>query len=463
MELSMNMTERLSKLIALIVLVISIGCENRVEKSIAYFGGKIINPKTDYVILFDHESAIDTFYLNQNNVFLGEISPLYEGLYYFKHSNEYQYVYLKPKDSVLVRLNTWDFDESLVFSGKGALRNNLLIDCFLDAEKDRRLFYSYYELPAQSFISKVDSLEKIKINRYKDFIRKNPQESEKFLNILSIALTYPLYGHVENYPLLHKMKHNTNYFDEVGGDFYKHRKKIKTDQDSIMYYSAYRNFMVNHIYNKVYGYGHQEETDEFAVDLLKTISNVIKNERFKNRMLRQAILGHFYNQSSCKYNPQTFETFLSLSSSKEDKRLVNRLINDTKKIHSGKKLEDFHVTDYNNTDRSIKSLTKYKNSFVYFWNPKYYSKEHVSKRVQFLSNKFPDINFIGVKIDGKGRLKTIDIKSQYYLNPQSEANKFLTSRMPRALIINKKGILVNGYASLVSNDIFDQLKELSKN
>ena len=50
------------------------------------------------------------------------------GLYTFKHGVEFQYIFLQPNDSLLLRLNTWDFDESLVFSGKGAEKNNLLIN-----------------------------------------------------------------------------------------------------------------------------------------------------------------------------------------------------------------------------------------------------------------------------------------------------------------------------------------------
>ena len=107
-------------------------------------------------------------------------------------------------------------------------------------------------------------------------------------------------------------------------------------------------------------------------------------------------------------------------------------------------------------------MIKKRNSFVYFWNPKYSSRDYINSRINYLSRKFPDINFIGVKIHGKGRLKKIDIKSQYYLNAKSTAHEFLTSKMPRALIINNKGLLVNGYASLSSRRTFNQLKELSK-
>ena len=45
-----------------------------------------------------------------------------------------------PTDSVLMYLNTWDFDESLIFSGKGGSKNNFLINLYLQQEKNEKNF-----------------------------------------------------------------------------------------------------------------------------------------------------------------------------------------------------------------------------------------------------------------------------------------------------------------------------------
>ena len=75
-------------------------------------------------------------------------------MYYFRHGNENQYIYLEPQDSLMLRLNTWDFDESIVFAGKGAERNNILIDCFLQEERDNKMFYELNQLTPDNFIKK---------------------------------------------------------------------------------------------------------------------------------------------------------------------------------------------------------------------------------------------------------------------------------------------------------------------
>ena len=50
------------------------------------------------------EKVIDTLFLEKDNTFLGNLQDVNEGLYYFTHGNENQYIYLEPKDSLNVAL-----------------------------------------------------------------------------------------------------------------------------------------------------------------------------------------------------------------------------------------------------------------------------------------------------------------------------------------------------------------------
>ena len=454
----------LIKYIAVLILTsIFFGCKEKNQCKSTYFGGKIINPKTNNVILFKNDIALDTFYLNQNNTFLSELPYIDEGLYYFKHGYEHQYLYLEPKDSLLIRLNTWDFDESLVFSGIGAERNNLLIDCFLETERDEKTFYSYYDLPPSKFRKRIDSTENLKLDRFNEYISMYPKVSDKFKNIFKMALTFPLYTRVENYPMAHSVKMNDAIHNKINNNFYEHREKISLDQDSIMYFYAYRDFIISRLYNEVYSLGHEISSDEFTTNLLNTIAKNMKNENSRNAMLKQTFITHFYIKSSCNINKQHFNTFLNLTTNSKDKKLVNQLLTDINKIQAGVILHDFKITDLNKTKRSIKTIIKDKNTVLFFWNPDYMSKEFIGSRVKFLSNKHPSLKFIGVKINGdpKDLMKELNINSQFYLELDSKANYFLTSRMPRTILINKNGEVTNGFASISSRKIFRQLESFA--
>ena len=463
----MRVYSNFSQSIALIILVsitVLLGCNNSQVCNSTYFGGKIINPKSNCIILFENEIPLDTFYLDKNNTFLGEIPSLHEGLFNFKHGNEQQYIYLQPKDSLLIRLNTWDFDETLVFSGKGAERNNLLIDSFLESERERRIFFQYYDLSPTEFSAKVSQVEKVKLDRYNDYINNHPEESDKFNDILKTALTFPLYSKVENYPLAHSAKINHDEHSVINKDFYKHREYISLDNDSLMFFYAYRDYVLSNLYNKVNSLGYDLNSDEFTVNLLKEISAELNDENSRNSMLRKIFIRHFYWKSSRKINENIVNTYFDLTTNLEDKKLILNLTSDLRKIEEGDLLNDFKIIDYNKSHKSIRRLIKNKKSVLYFWNPEFIGKDFIASKIQYLSEKYPDLEFIGVRIydDNKERIFKLDIKSQYYLESNSKANSFLTSQLPRTILINKKGIVVNSYASLSSTKIFNQIEELAR-
>ena len=142
-----------------ILVLFAISCNTSNEDdAVTSFGGEIINPKTDFVLFLKEGAVIDTLFLDRNNRFINNYKSLDEGLYTFKHGTEFQYVYVQPKDSILVRLNTWDFDESLVFSGKGSDKNEFLINLFLQNEKEEENMYQYFNLNENDFQHKIDSL-----------------------------------------------------------------------------------------------------------------------------------------------------------------------------------------------------------------------------------------------------------------------------------------------------------------
>ena len=66
--------------------------------------------------------------------------PLQSGIYKLEHLPEYQTLLLEEHDSLWVRINAAAFDESIVFSGVGASKNNFLIELFLKQESENKFF-----------------------------------------------------------------------------------------------------------------------------------------------------------------------------------------------------------------------------------------------------------------------------------------------------------------------------------
>ena len=133
-------------LLLLSLFVISSCATSERQANTVHFAGEIVNPTSNYVVLYKGDSALDSVSLDENNRFVMELDSVDEGLYNFYHYPEYQYVFLENGDSLQVRLNTHYFDESLVFSGEGEEVNNFLIEMFLAHEKEEDLIYDLYKL-----------------------------------------------------------------------------------------------------------------------------------------------------------------------------------------------------------------------------------------------------------------------------------------------------------------------------
>ena len=216
----------------LISLLIFSGCVS--DKNLTdntYFGGKIINPKSNKVFFYDGTQLLDSAKLNEKNKFIFKFDSLKVGLYTFEHGREVQFVFLEPSDSLLLRLNTWDFDESLVFSGKGADKNNLLLNIFLENEKEDKLVFEYYTLNDSLFEYKLDSLLQLKKLLHKHYQEDEVESSPLFDEFINAAIYLPLYKKKEAYPYRHKRALKLDEYPKINPSFYKYRKDIDLNND----------------------------------------------------------------------------------------------------------------------------------------------------------------------------------------------------------------------------------------
>ena len=116
-----------------------LGCQtNPKGNNVVFVGGNIINPSNNYVVLYDTQNNIDTLYLNDDNRFYHHFSNFKPGIHSFVHGGKYQSILLEANDSIMMHINTHDFDESIVYNGIGAKKNNYLIDLLLKLENENR-------------------------------------------------------------------------------------------------------------------------------------------------------------------------------------------------------------------------------------------------------------------------------------------------------------------------------------
>ncbi|MDD3722311.1 MAG: hypothetical protein PHW92_07475 [Lutibacter sp.] len=458
------------KYVTYVILVfLTVGCEIGNEKATTYFGGQIINPKTNYVLFLKGEKIIDSIMLDKSNRFLQKIPSLQEGLYTFKHGNEFQYIYLEPSDSILVRLNTWEFDQSLVFSGKGSAKNEFLINLFLQSEVEERMMYQNFDLNEQDFQAKIDSLSKERFAIYNDFFQNETTVSKGFKKLTNTAIEFPLFRLKEVYSIFHKNIYNQNEFSEVSDTFYDFRKKINLNEENLVSFYPYQNYVVSYLYNISYQLKEKDSTkNDITVNILNAVNEHIKAEAFKNMLLKRILVSDFLkSEATCRVNEEALRLFMANCTDKEYIEQVNNLVKDCNYLLLDKPLQDFDIVSYDNVPSTISEIINNKNTVICFWSAEYMSVDYLVSRIRFLEKRYPNLLFVCINMQTSPQvlnkedfLKLSEIDNQYLLSKDSYAHNYLSSEYPRAILIGSSGIVINAFASLDSNKLDPELNKL---
>lgn len=457
--------------ISIIIAILTFSCKiaTKDDSAKTYFGGEIINPKTNFVLFLKDHQVIDTLLLDENNRFLKEYDTLKEGLYTFKHGTEFQYIYLEPSDSILVRLNSWDFDESLVYSGKGNTKNEFLINLFLQNEKEEKSMYQYFSLNESDFQRKIDSLSNEREGIYNDFSATESEISEGFKKLTSTAIHYPLFRLKEMYPYYYKKFHKLNKFPIISDAFYSYRNTISLNEEDLVSFYPYQNYVVSYLYNISYQMTENDSLkNNITINILNSTIKHIDSESFKNTLLKKIIVNDFLkSESTCSINQKTLDIFLENCSNQLYTTQVKNLVNDTKFVINDEPLHNFEIVSYNNANTTINDIIKGQNSVIYFWSTEFMSSDYLVSRIKYLENMYPKILFVGINMDTsfddittEPNLKLLNITKQFKLTKDSFAYNYLTSRYPRTIIINQDGFVQNGFTYLDSKKLNAEINKL---
>jgi len=326
-----------------------IGCNNQNK---TFISGKIIKPTNNEILILKDEKVIKNISINSEGTFSSSLEVLNDGLYNFIHLPEFQYLIINKGDSLVLRLNSLDFDESLVFSGAGASKNNYLIDVFLDHEKEENYIKSNYKLSKIKFKRIVDSLQNIKTKHYlnyKSVIKTN------FISdlIINHAILIPLYSHIENYIISNKKNHSNNiqYFK-------KYRDYIDLNISELSHFKPYLDYITLKSINESFSEGNGYDYNlNFNLQRLIYVDNTIDNQIIKTKLLRFIAYEYLLEEKLLILNNNNVILFWSYDQNSHQVNLFNK-VNSLSIKHT-----NYHFNLININDDNLKWKNNYLNTF----------------------------------------------------------------------------------------------------
>ncbi len=431
-----------------------------------YFGGEIVNPTSPYVVLFKDDLVIDSAKLDRSNRFKINFIAESEGLYHFDHSPQFHYVYLEKGDSLNLRLNTLEFDESIVFSGKGEEINNFIVELFLANEEDDRIVDQYFQLEPDVFNEKIESIRHEKLQQLSSLL-KEVSLSSRATALINATIDYNAFIYKEKYPFYHKRATHEENLHNIPSKFYSYRKELSLNNKDLIYFRPYYNFMKYHLGNLAY-----MECKEFCLNSsdtkgaihfnehkLKLIDSLIQEKKLKDNLYRNVVMHYLLKVRDTPENTLSFmETFKAYSPVNTHMDEINQLFKDINNLQPNNTIPNLMLQNSDGRSVGLNDISKDKKVIFYFWSAKHENHfKNVQARLNSIASQYPEHTFIGIN-RGTDYNQWQSMMELYQLNRANQyrsedyemlKTSLVIDHMNKSIII-ENGRIVNGFADILN-------------
>lgn len=457
---------------SLMTLMIFSSCEKKFKNDnfTAYFGGEVTNPLNRYVLFLKDNKVIDTLPLDRNNRFFKKFDSLVPGLYTFKHDPEYQYVYFDKNDSLMVRLNSSDFDESIVFCGRGEEKNNFLMDLYLKNYNDGKKMFEVYDYELAKFTKNIDSSYKAKKEYYEEK-KLAIKWNDDFDFYAKAALDFPYYTKKEMYPVVHEIRTGENIISKLPSNFYSYRDQINYNKEELTNFSPfvkYLTYMLNNLASEKVAKTTtpEDEALEMNITKLNIADTLFKNQNIKNTVLDNIAFAYLLEDQHIVNNKKFLDRYNQLSTDKSQQNDITKIGEAIQLMKAGNKLPNIELVNSNGETTTSDNVIKGK-SIIFFWTENAESHfESVHKKAIDLKKKYPSYSIIAINVDDN-QAKWKNILSNYNFdkivelrvkNFEELKQKWVITKIQRAIITDTDGKINNAFVNLFDVKFTENLK-----
>ncbi|MCW4468017.1 thioredoxin family protein [Flavobacterium sp. MFBS3-15] len=436
------------------------------EDYTAYFGGEVLNPRGKYLIFSKEDIVIDTIFLDKNNRFFVKFDSLTPSMYSFKHGADYQYIYFEKNDSIMVSVDSNEFDESIVFSGRGEKKNNFMMELFLMHESDRTNSYNIYDYDFDKFSRVIDSTHALRKKFYTE--RKKAIEwSDDFDFYASSRVNLNYYTKKEYYPYVHARRTGKEVMSKLPKDFYNFRKTIDFNDAKLIHYSPYVRYLSALLNNMAITKWHKkgsvsEDSYSNNIEKLKLADSMFANEQVKNQMLNNIAFAYLLEDQNIENNKKFLDSYMKFSTDDSKTNEIRKIGNAIQNLAKGAQLPKVDFVDRNNNTISIgKNLEN--ETVIFFWTSCAKGQlEGIYDKIRGLKKTHPTVDFIAVNVDENDEWDNIasEYDSANVLQLRAAdfnelRDKWVITKIKRTIILNPGGTIKDAFTYLM-DDKFEE-------
>lgn len=459
----------MKKIYLILAALVIVSCQSEPKINYAIISGKITNSEsekakiykqpnntlTKEILLAEDGSFNDTIRLNKASLF-----SIYQG----KNTVN---LYLSTGDNITINYNAKEKENTLKIDGKGSEYANYLL------EKSNK---------SSSLIGEGTEVYKKAEAEYKKIFKDVKQAQEDLL--------YNYTGISDNFRAKEKRNINYQYLNYLNKyenyhSYYAEKKDFKvsdsflneldnldyTNEDDFQFSSSYKGLVASSYSKKVQDLIKKDSLLDYSLAQLNVYSK-IENQTIKNNLLYDASQ---YGITFTDDLETFYNTFIKGSTNTENNEKITKSYNALKAIAKGNLSPKF--TDYENNAGGTTSLNDLKGKYIYIdiWATwcgpciaevpflKKIEKQYHNKNIQFVSISIDNKEdhekwkkmIVDKKLGGIQLFADNDWKSQFI-------EDYLIKGIPRFILIDPNGIIVNSNAPRPSNKKLISLFEEQK-
>lgn len=451
---------------SLIGLFLLLSCQKNDE--FTYFGGEIVNPNSNQVLLLKDDQVIDTLILDKNNRFIKKYENLEPGLYTFKHEPEYQYIYFDKNDSLLIRLNTHDFDESLTFSGKGEAKNNFLIELFLKLREDRGYVYDRVDLELNDFLSTIEN-SKLKILKYYNKRKDHIQWDETFDFYAKSMIDLYFYSLKEYYPMAHQIRTNHDLTNELPTTYYDFRKSIDFNHQAYTHFHPFMRYLTNYMSNIAQQQTEKNVNDEdylLKKHLLKLnlTDTLFKNLETKRKIFSNIAYAYLTEDQDIEHNKMFIDNYKKITKDELEDENIKEIGVNIVNLSKGKNLPKVCLRNISGV--LVDSDVIKQKAIVFFWTSKHanHQLKTMTKMIE-IKDKNPTYQLVAINLDQDENewikqlenMNTNQIIHFQACDRESIKEKWVILKLQKTILLNQTGHIEHAFLNMYDPQFMNSL------